>query len=129
MNTIERINNLAEPERRQIKGISSDYVRADAASREGNDAGELEHLLRAVYDISVLLLLKSDGLIDDCTACEYAASMESSAHRINEILCGGVQTSETFRSMAAVRARFFPNDVDKEHHPEGVIIIMPRPSV
>lgn len=86
MDTIDRLNNLDEVARRRIKDISSAYARADAASREGNDADELKHLLYAVNEISGLLLLKFDDRIDDQTAYEYATSLVSSAKRIESIL-------------------------------------------
>lgn len=91
MKSTDRLNNLDEAARRRIKDISSAYARADAASREGNDADELKYLLYAVQDISGLLLLKFDDRIDDCTSYEYATSLESSAQKIKKIFGRGYQ--------------------------------------
>lgn len=79
------LDELYLPAQHLIRDISSAYVKADVASRVGDNAEELKRLLSATSAISTLLLFKFDDRIDDYTANEYATSLESSAKRIKNL--------------------------------------------
>ena len=46
-----------------------------------------------------------------------------------EIIPDSDQPRDAFTSMAAFRAHYFPNMVEKEREPKRVIVIIPRPGV
>ena len=70
-----------------IKSISSSYVRAQGAQRDGNNADELHHLLLATRNVLILLHHRLDDL-DRRMATSYSRSLISSAERINELITG-----------------------------------------
>lgn len=74
-----------------IKDISSNFVRADVATRCCDKPDELKHLLFATHDISILLLNCLNDVIDESTAKEYAKSLENTATRIKELIEDGVR--------------------------------------
>lgn len=71
---------------RTIKRISSDFARADMANRENKNEEELDHLLYAVRNITILLLGYLDDEIKAETTNTYALSLKNSAIRIHDII-------------------------------------------
>ena len=71
-----------------IKGISSNYMRADVANRTKDYDAELTHLLPALHDCCVLIMAFHAGVsgIDKGLALSYAKSGASTAKRIEELV-------------------------------------------
>ena len=70
----------------RIKNISSNYIRAQQAEREGDDRSELRHLLFALQDISVLLKEWHTDRRDAAMAISYAKSLHNTTARIQTLI-------------------------------------------
>ena len=70
----------------RIKNISSNYIRAQQAEREGDDRTELRLLLFAVQDISVLLKAWHTDRRDAAMAISYAKSLHNTTARIQTLI-------------------------------------------
>jgi hypothetical protein len=70
----------------RIKNISSNYIRAHQAEREGDDRTELRLLLFTVQDISVLLKAWHTDRRDAAMAISYAKSLHNTTARIQTLI-------------------------------------------
>lgn len=70
----------------RIKNISSNYIRAQQAEREGDDRSELRLLLFTVQDISVLLKAWHTDRRDAAMAISYAKSLHNTTARIQTLI-------------------------------------------
>ena len=70
----------------RIKNISSNYIRAQQAEREGDDRTELRLLLFTVQDISVLLKEWHTDRRDAAMAISYAKSLHNTTARIQTLI-------------------------------------------
>jgi hypothetical protein len=70
----------------RIKNISSNYIRAQQAKREGDSRTELRCLLFATHDISLLLRSWHTDRRNAAMAISYAKSLHNTTARIQTLI-------------------------------------------